>query len=175
MPTFVFKLGGVLNLRIRTEQQAQRAFAERQTEVNRVTDELRQLNTDLQDAADELRTHHLLGSVNVSYLAAHRRFTADVARRGSDLMTKIAMAERSAREAQARLAEAAKQRKILEILRDKHYARWRADEIRRDVAQSDDASGRWYDMVQRDQLEAAAQDEVVVARGMSFDTESGTR
>ena len=174
MAKFVFKLDGVLNLRLRTEQQAQRAAAERQAEVNRVTDELRHLNADLQSAADELRAHHLTGRVDVGYLAAHRRFTADVTRRGSALMAKIALAERSAAEAKARLAEAAKQRRILEILRDKQHARWRADETRRELAEADDASGRWFDMETRQTLQQET-DGDAFAGATGDDREGGAR
>ena len=153
MPKFTFKLDGVLQLRKRSEQQAQRAVAERVGQARRLSDELTALNDDLVAATNELRGGKLVGSVDVAYLAAHRRFTTDVARQGATLMQKLALAEREVQSARVVLAEAVKQRRVLETLRDKHHARWKAEQERKEMNEADEAAGRWFDALSREDAE----------------------
>lgn len=156
MPKFTFQLEGVLSLRKRAEQQAQRSLAERTAHAASLRAEIERLNNDLVSATNELRSGHLQGAVNVAYLTAHRRYTQSVAKRGGDLMTKLAHAEREVTKARQQLSEAAKQRKVLETLRDKQEARWRAELIRRELLEADDDAGRWADMISRDRSAAEA-------------------
>ena len=150
MPRFTFKLEGVLQLRERAEQQAQRALAERAGAARRLSEELTALNDDLVASTQELRGGRLVGQIDLAYLAAHRRFTTDVTRAGAALMQRLALAERDVQAARAELAEAAKQRRVLETLRDKHEARWRAEQQRRETVEADEAAGRWFDTLTRD-------------------------
>ncbi len=142
MSKFTFSLEPVLRHRLRLEQQAQRVVAERAAGVTRLQDELSALNADLSTSTAQLRSQHLVGSLDLAYLTAHRRYTADVARRGTLLMQRIAVAQRGVDEARARLIEAAKQRRAMETLREKQEARWRADQARRELAEADDATSR---------------------------------
>ena len=142
MPQFVFKLDGVLRHRERGEQHAQRAVAEKLADVTRLERELRALNDDLTTSTASLRDGKLTGPLDLSYLAAHRRYVADVTRRGAGLMQQIAAAQRLVDAARRELAEAAKQRKILETLRERHLAAWKAERSRRELAEDDDAAGR---------------------------------
>ncbi|MEL7239299.1 MAG: hypothetical protein AAGK78_10585, partial [Planctomycetota bacterium] len=78
MSKFVFKLDGVLRQRKRLEQQQQRVVAEAQAKANLLTEQLETLNAGLVSASEELRKNHLVGTIDVRYLTAHRRYTADV-------------------------------------------------------------------------------------------------
>lgn len=153
MAKFVFKLDGVLRHRKRLEQHAQRDVAEAQANVNSLTEELRELNAGLTAAADELRTNHLVGTIDVRYLTAHRRYTADVTQRGTMLMQKLAVAQRDVETRRAGLMEAAKQRKVLEKLRDKHELRWKEEQARREQSLADDEIGTWFEQVSRTEAE----------------------
>ena len=163
MPKFTFKLEGVLSLRRREEQRRQRDVAERVARAAEARTEVERLNRDLVAAVASLRDGKLVGSVDVAYLASHRRYTNDVARRGSEQMRRLALAERDVNEARAKLVEATRQRKVLETLRDKHEARWRSEIIRRELAEADDAAGRWSEMIRRDEAEQDARAEAEVA------------
>ncbi len=162
MPTFTFKLDGVLQLRKRAEQQAQRTVAERARAAQQLSDELTALNDNLVAATNELRGGRLVGSVDVAYLAAHRRFTTDVTRQGATLMQKLALAEREVCEARSLLAEAVKQRRVLETLREKHHARWKAEQQKRELNEADEDAGRWFDALAR---EDAARENLLVGGG----------
>ena len=143
MPRFTFKLDGVLRLRRRAEKDAQRALAARLADAGRMEDELRQLNSGLVGATNELRDGRLTGPIDVAYLTAHRRYTADVARRGTAVMTRLAAAQRACDEARSALGEAVKQRRVLELLREKHEAQWKAERARREQVEADDATAGW--------------------------------
>ena len=155
MPQFVFKLDGVLRHRRRTEQEAQRAVAAKQAVAAELERELTALKDDLTGATDALRGGRLTGPLDLTYLAAHRRYAADVTRRGTALVGRIAAARKLVDEARKVLAEAAKQRKILETLREQHFERWKAERARRDLAEADDAAGRMAYANQREQVDAA--------------------
>jgi flagellar FliJ protein len=55
----------------------------------------------------------------------------------------MARQQRKVDEAQRLLAEAAKERKILEKLKERHLERWRADQSRRELADADEVGAQW--------------------------------
>ena len=142
MAKFTFKLDGVLAHRRRTEQQAQRVVAEKAAVVAEIEAKLRGLQGDVTAAADALRDGRLTGPLDLNYLTAHRRYAADAAQRGAGLVKQIAAAQKHVDDARRLLAEAAKQRKVLETLREQHHARWKAEQARRELAEADDAASR---------------------------------
>lgn len=142
MARFQFKLEAVYQHRLRLERQAQMALAERSSIVRTLHDELHDLNARLVRSTDDLRRNHLVGAIDVGYLSAHRRFTHDVTDRGAHLLQRIGMAQKRVDEARGLLAEAARQRKAIETLREKHELRWRADQERRRFSEEDDTAGR---------------------------------
>ena len=89
--------------------------------------ELRRLNESVQETNDDLRRNHLTGVLDMSFLSAHRRFMNAMHRQSIGIQQKLAQARQRVIEAHTVLAEAAKQRKVMEKLREKHYERWRAE------------------------------------------------
>ena len=140
MAKFAFKLESILQHRLRLEQEAQRALAERIAIAADLEYQLKALNDDLTRATDTLRAGHLVGQIDLTYLGAHRRFIADVNRRRTVLAETLAMARSDAEKARKSLAGAARGRKVLETLREHHLARWRAEQERRCLAQSDEVA-----------------------------------
>ena len=140
MARFVFKLGGVLRQRLHEEQQRQRELAERQALLNELQQALKQLDQRVRLANDDVRDHHLVGALDMGYLAAHRRFLAAMQRGAVELAQRMALAHRQVQEAHAALAEAAKRRKAIEKLRERQFQRWRADQDRRETVELDELS-----------------------------------
>ena len=166
MPTFTFKLEGVLRLRKRAEQQAQKVVADKAAAANVLRDQIQKLNDELVGSTKALRDNNLTGSVDVNYLASHRRYTQSVARHGSTLVQKLALAERELSAAKQELAEKAKLRRILEVLREKHETRWRAELIRRELIDADDAAARWASRISRDAAETAETETAMAVEGI---------
>jgi flagellar FliJ protein len=138
MARFVFRLETVLRQRKRAEQEAQRELAHRQAKLVGLQNDLQSLDQALRKASEDVRDNHLTGTLDLNFLTAHRRFVNAMQRQGLNLVQKIASAQRSVDEARGLLAEAAKQRKVIEKLREKQFARWNDEQARKETAAMDE-------------------------------------
>lgn len=138
MARFVFRLESVLRQRRWDEQQLQRDLALRQAHLSELQRRLQHLNQQVQTANQDMRDNRLTGRLDLGFLTAHRRFLAAMQRGAIEIMRRMTIATRQVSEAQAAVAEAAKRRKTLEKLREKKFARWRAEQSRREVMRLDE-------------------------------------
>jgi flagellar FliJ protein len=137
---FVFKLQGVLRQRELIEHQRQREMAELQRQMTILEQALRDLNGSIQTSSDDLRANHLTGKLDMNFLAAHRRYQVAMQRQGMELAQRMALLQRQMDESRQQLAEAAKQRKVIEKLREKQLERWKADQAMRELAAMDEVA-----------------------------------
>lgn len=135
---FVFTLQGVLNHRRQIEREKQRALADRVAAVSRLVQELREMDEQVQRSIAELRAHRLTGRLDLAYLAAHRRYTLAMQRRAMEQARRIAAAQQAVDAARVELVAAAKDRKVIEKLRERRYEQWRAEQARKEMAQLDE-------------------------------------
>jgi flagellar FliJ protein len=156
MARFVFRLEPVLRQRQRAEQEAKRELAHRQARLVELQNDLKKLDDALRQASDDMRDNHLTGKLNMNFLAAHRRFVNAMHRQGLNLVQKIAAAQRSVDEARHALAEAAKQRKVIEKLREKQLARWQDEQNRKETAANDEIGSQigYANMVELSEVSA---------------------
>src|SRR5438445_8007513 len=138
MPRFKFQLEGVLEHRKNIEEQKQRALAAVLVEMQRLKSDLAELDQVARGAVADLRENRLTGRLDMSFLAAHRRFTGSVQRRALAIAQKMALVQRQIDEARPALAEAAKQRQIIEKLRERQLERWRSQQNRQEMEELDD-------------------------------------
>ena len=138
MPKFVFRLQPVLRHREHVEQERLRDLAVAQAEMTRLQNELKALNDALQSGAADMKLNHLSGRLDVNYLAAHRRYTVAMQRKGMTLVQDMARQQKKVDDAQRLHAEAAKERKVIEKLREKQHERWAAEINRKEAAQLDE-------------------------------------
>jgi flagellar FliJ protein len=143
MPRFVFTLESVLRHRTFAEQERLRDLAVAQSEMTRLQAELKALNDSMRDSAREMKANHLTGTLDVNYLAAHRRYTVATQRQGLLLAQEMARQQRKVDDAQRLLAEAAKERKVIEKLKERQFERWKQDAARKELAETDEAGGQW--------------------------------
>jgi flagellar FliJ protein len=130
MARFVFRLEVVLRQRKRAEQEAQRELAVRQARLVAAEDELKRLEERVRAASDDVRQNHLTGSLDLNFLSAHRRFLNAMQRQGMEIVQRIAAGRNLVEEARMLLAEAARNRKVIEKLRERQLARWREEQQR---------------------------------------------
>lgn len=142
MAKFVFNLKGVYRHRRMIQDQRERETAAAAQAVKALEDELRNLNQTMKEANEELRGGHLSGSIDMTYLASHRRFILSAERKGLQLMQRIALAHRNLDVARAKLVEATKQTKIIEKLRERRLAEWKIGVRRKEFAELDEAGMR---------------------------------
>jgi len=140
MPKFVFQLEGALRQRKQLERMKQREMAVVQAEMNKLQDQLRALEGMVQTATADVRGNRLTGVLDMSFLAAHRRFMIATQRQSMELVQKMALVQRQLDEARLAVAEAAKHRKIIEKLREKQFERWKSERSKKELAELDEVS-----------------------------------
>ena len=138
MAKFHFQLEGVLRQREGIERERQRALAVAQSKMQRLEEQLRDLDRTVQAAHADAREHHLVGRLDMAFLAAHRRFIASSQRQAMNLAQSMATVKAEIDQARAALAEAARQRKVIEKLRERQYDRWKADLLKKETAEMDE-------------------------------------
>lgn len=138
MAQFHFQLQGVLEHRERIEKDRQRDLAAAQAEMVRLNGELQAIDREVQQNTAEVRDHHLVGRLDMAFLAAHRRYMLGMRRKVVGLAQKISSQQHVVTAARDALAEASKQKKILEKLRDKRRQQWAQTLSRREAAALDE-------------------------------------
>jgi len=144
MHQFTFPLAGVLRDREHVEQECQRTVAGVHQRMREAQDALRELDQTMQGNIADVRNNRLVGRLDMGFLAAHRRYIASVQRKGTAMAQKMALIQRELDAARAALSEAAKQRKILEKLREKQLERWKLERDRKEAAELDEISMRLF-------------------------------
>jgi len=137
---FTFKLDAVLEQRRHAEHHRQRAMAAAQHKVLRLQAELDAMAAMKRASAAELRATGR--RLTAATLAAHQQFAAAMRQKAATLNRQIAEAQLEMDLAQSALLEAAKQRKVIEKLREREQARWLADQRRREQHHADEATAR---------------------------------
>ena len=144
MAQFKFKLSAVLRHRETIEHERQRDYALALAKVKDLQDQLSALNQILKDTNADVRDNRLTGRLDISFITAHRRYLLGVQRTAMNLVTQIASAQREAETARAALAEAAKQKKVLEKLREKQEQRWKDESARKEAIALDEVSTQMF-------------------------------
>ncbi len=140
MARFVFGLQTVLEQRELEETLCKRDLYEAQLAQKRLLDELAEVETQIRTANDTMRSEHLVGTLHQSIIATHRRYLVAMKQQVFTLAEKIARARIAVEARQRKLADAAKNRKAIEVLRDKQKTRWVAEQDRRELGAADDVA-----------------------------------
>jgi flagellar FliJ protein len=150
MPKFSFKLHALLRQRDLAEQECQRDFSVAQAAMAVRQAELKRLDEIVRLAVADLRQNQLVGQLNLSFLAAHRRFMGDMQRKGLQQLQKLDEADKRVKAARLRLIEATKQKKIIEKLRDRQQAAWAEAVARKETADMDEIATQMSTMTMRE-------------------------
>lgn len=140
MARFTFNLQTVLDEREREEQLCQKSLGEAALRKQKLDDELAVLERQIVENNESMRDNHLVGKLNVNILTSHRRYLIATRQQVIGLAQRIAAARLEVEQARRKLNEAAKNRKAIEVLRDRQKARWSAEQERKERAIADDAS-----------------------------------
>ncbi len=135
---FTFSLAAVLKHRLHLEREKMRAVAEVQAKMNGLKAELAGIEQTVRSSTEDLRGSHLAGRLDMSFIAAHRRFSAAMNAKAMNLVQQMARVQVQVEQAQRELAEAAKERKIMEKLRERQFERWREETSKKETAALDE-------------------------------------
>lgn len=140
MKRFKFTLQPVLEQRKRIEEQKQQVLAARQAELQAALGELAQLDAKYRRYATTLRDDH--ASLSSEELRAHYAHLEYLDRRIVMQHARITGFKAAVDRARAELAEAGKERKVIEKLRDKRLEEHRAAEAAYEQRELDDSNAR---------------------------------
>jgi flagellar export protein FliJ len=142
MPSFVFSLESVLNLRIRGEQQCQRDVAAIQKQVSDLDSQLTDVSRRTARSAAEIRACLHASSLNPTELATHARYHQFLSNQSQDLSAQLTSARAALDHAKAALNSAISQRKSLEKLRQRQHEHWLAAQQKLERRSHDDLAAR---------------------------------
>lgn len=140
MARFRFNLEGVLKRRKHIEQEQQRRMADLLRQMESLRDQVKEIEQSINGNTEDLRTSRLTGKLDLSYLAAHRRFVAGMRAKAMALVQKMARLQGQIEQARAELAQAAVQYKIMEKLKEKQFARWQEQISQKELAALDEVA-----------------------------------
>lgn len=143
MASFQFKFETVLRHRQLVEDECQRELAKHLRGRMIFQDELRRLQGTIRDAKHQLGDH-LVGKVDLDRVSGFARYSGHVTVRAQQLVQRVQQLEKHIDAARARLLDATRQRKALELLRDEHRAQWQAEQQRRETIELDELATQRY-------------------------------
>lgn len=120
-----------------TERRHQRVVAENERQRLRLEDQLRRQQTVISRDKGELRTN-LTGRIDVQSLRLHATSSMQLLRDAHRIVLELAGVHKRLEAARVELVQAAKQRRAVELLRDRRWAQWKIAEEKRETAALDE-------------------------------------
>lgn len=143
MAKFQFRFQTLLAHHRRVEDQRQRDLAQHLRKRMILHDQVRDMQNTIRDSKRSM-ADGLIGQVDLTRVGQFARYSGHAAQRARQIVVRLAAVEKQIVDARALLLEATKQRKALELLRDKHEAQWRYEQNRREVNELDELASTRY-------------------------------
>lgn len=137
MKKFVFPLETLLRVRRQHEDVAKRDFALALGRQSRAEEAVREIDRRTAEARAELAALQK-GSVDVGKIVSYYRFLSgqEVRRRGA--LEELKKLEKATETERSKLVEARREKRVVEILKEKHYKRYLQEEDKREQKEIDD-------------------------------------
>ncbi len=137
MAGFVFRFEALLKHRHNIEDLRQRDLAQAMRHRMILENQLRSMQQTISDSKRRLGDA-LVGSVKLDQISHFARYAGQTTQRATAIVRTLAENEKQVVRAREMLVTAQRDRKAIELLRDKHYRRWQHERDRRETAQMDD-------------------------------------
>jgi flagellar protein FliJ len=143
MAKFQFRFNTLLKHRRRIEDQRQRTLAQHLRTRMILHDQIREMQDTIRDSKRSM-ADGLIGKVDLTRVGQFARYSGHAAQRARQIVVKLAGLEKQVELARAELLDATKQRKALELLRDKDHAKWRYEQDRKETNELDELATSRY-------------------------------
>lgn len=143
MQSFQFKYKVVLRQREVIEQGKQRALAKLMHRRNSMIAQLREMQETISQSKRDA-AEGLVGTVDLGAIAGIARYSASCALKGNTLVRELAQLENLVEQARNELIEASKNRKALELLRDRQRQAWELEQRRMEAKRLDEQTTQAY-------------------------------
>lgn len=137
MAGFMFRFETLLKHRRTIEDLRQRDLAQAMRHRMILETQLRTMQQTISQSKRRLGDA-LVGKVDVDQISHFARYAGQTTQRAAAILHQLAEKEKQVVAAREILIEAQRDRKAIELLRDKHYRRWLHERDRRETAQMDD-------------------------------------
>jgi flagellar FliJ protein len=137
MARFRFQLQPVLDARSRAEDDRRRDVAALESERRRLEDRLRSGQVSISGAREDVRSA-LVGTVRPEALRAQANASLACMRDAQRLVLELAGVHRRLEVARGALAEAARQRRAIELVKERRFEAWRREQERREQSALDE-------------------------------------
>lgn len=143
MAKFQFRFQTLLAHHRRVEDQRQRELARHLRTRMILHDQIREMQDTIRDSKRSM-ADGLVGKVDLTRIGQFARYSGHAAQRARQIVVRLAGIEKQIEEARQLLLDAARQRKSLELLYDKHETRWRYEQNRRETNELDELATTRY-------------------------------
>ncbi len=137
MARFVFKLQTLLDRRVREEDEVRRALAVLTQRKSAIENRLRRHQEELVDGRETMRGR-LVGTVDMNSLRMYAHSALGVMRSAQNAAIELAGLGKRIDQVREQLIAARKNRRTVELLRERRHMEWRREQERREVAVLDD-------------------------------------
>lgn len=135
---FVFRFETMLKIRRQREDHHKRVVGQRLRQVGEARQHLESLQHQIQAEVDAMRRVQQPGTIDMQQAVRHRHWLGHLHKGALEMQARIQFLETRLAQERATLAEAAKQRKILEKLRERQADRHRQAVDRREMLELDE-------------------------------------
>lgn len=143
MAGFVFRYETLLQHRRRIEDERQRDLAKLMRGRMLFLDRLRGMQDTIRQSKHDMGAS-LTGKVDLSQVSQFARYSQTCAQQGREIVVKLAGLEKQIDAAREQLMEAVRQRKALELLRERHLEEWKFEQARKEAIELDDLATQRY-------------------------------
>lgn len=141
---YSFRLQTVLRLRKTTEDECRRRVADRLRAIARAESEVRRLEEQHEWEVDRSRTEQLSPGMDVLTVRRRRGYMGHLRRRAHACEAHIRSLQERLEQEQRASAQASKEVKALEKLRDRQWERYRAGQLRAERAEEDEIGQQMF-------------------------------
>lgn len=143
MAKFTFRYQTLLEQRQRIEDECQRDLAKHLREQMILRTHLQRMQGTISDAKGQLKGA-LVGKVDLNKISDFARYAGQTTQSAGMVFRKLAQHEKVIGGARNRLDNAMRQRKAIELLRDKDRLKWQRELDRRETAEMDEMALQSY-------------------------------
>lgn len=144
MKKFKFRLEALLKLRQQTEDEKKRVVGDLVSEINEQQRQALEMDVQLQREGDILKEQYQQGNVDLDWVSHYRGFVMSTQNAIAQRIEKVAQIQGKLSHARHELADAARQKKILEKLKEKKHKRYDADLQRQELLAGDELATQLY-------------------------------
>jgi flagellar FliJ protein len=149
MKKFNFRLEPVLRLRLQQEDQKKRAVGVLQSEINVQQQAALDMAEDIRSQGSELKHQFESGTIDVNWIASYQGYVSALQRSINEKIANVGEIQKRLIDARTQLADAARERRIIEKLKERQVKR-HTDEVNRlENLENDEIGNNLYNRMVR--------------------------